>query len=153
MKIAFDEHIPKELVKVFKALAESKRIIQGEFVHASDYTAKSDKTEYKGQTDVPWMTRFAKDGGTVVISGDRRIRSNPPERDAYQKAGIMLFCFSSQWNQKTLLTKTAMLLQWWKCIEKHIENHEPANCYEIPCKWNVDELRDVTGPKQQATKS
>lgn len=140
MKVAFDENVPQALVRVFQTLVSEGVICGIEFVSARQYVTSI------GAGDIPWLEAFAGDGGNIVISGDKRIRSNPYERQAYRDAGLMLFIFASQWNSKTPIVKSAMLLNWWPKLEEYVLAFEPGSCWEIPCQWNLKDLRNVTGP-------
>ncbi len=139
MKVAFDEHVPPGIVKVFKTLAEEGDIVRIEFVSARDYRLPKDKG------DPPWLERFAKDGGSVVISGDRKMRSRPHERAALAEAGLITFFFRPVWSERTMFVKSAMLLNWWPRINEYIWQSSPSQCWEIPFQWNWTNLRDVTG--------
>lgn len=86
MKIAFDEHIPAGMVRVFESLvserklrrlikAEGKGLKGGyEIVRSADYNPSPRDINFVQGSDVPWIQKFANDGGSVIISGDVRAR-------------------------------------------------------------------------------
>jgi hypothetical protein len=125
MKIAFDEHIPPVMVKVFKTLALGNHLVKAEFVAARDYAIP-------GVTgDVPCLNAFAKDSGKVVISGDRRMRSRPHERQALVDAKFKVFFFVPKWNQENGFSKAAFLIKWWPDIQAKINDSSSGQCWEI----------------------
>lgn len=140
MKIAFDENIPPVMVKVFQTLAAEGNILKAEIVSARDYVVTT------GLGDVPWLQRFAKDGGKVVISGDKKMRSNPHERLALAEAGFITFMFAPKWGEANSFTKCAMLLHWWPKIQQYIEKSKRGQCWEIPFSWAATGLKEVSGP-------
>ena len=85
MKIAFDENVPLGMVKVFQTFASERQLQKlsgGKFdvKSAKDYTPKHGDPAYVRGSDVPWLKRFAADGGRVVISGNTQMKSEPHER-------------------------------------------------------------------------
>ncbi len=141
MKIAFDEHIPSVIVKIFQGLANDGDILEAEIVSAKEYVA----AEKEG--DVPWLKKFASAGGKVIISGDVRMRSRQHERLALQQGGFTAFYFTGAWSQKNNFVKSAMLLFWWPKIQQYIEKIEKPKIWEVPCQWTWKPFKDVTGPK------
>ncbi len=137
MKVALDENIPLGIVRAFQALAGERTIRGYQFVSARDYSENGD------ESDVPWIRRFAADGGRVVISGDKRMRARVHERDALASAGMIVFYFTAAWSKSSDMTKSSMLLRWWDMIAEYIKNGKPGDCWEIPFQWSVKEMRDV----------
>jgi hypothetical protein len=148
MKIAFDEHVPSVMVKVFKALAKDGHIIKAEFVSARDYAVPG----ITG-TDVPWLTNFARDGGTVVFSGDKRMSTRPHERKAYTDAKFKLFFFEPKWNNGNGFAKSALLIRWWQEIETTIRESAPGQCCEIQMQWKAYHHVMVEGRKRRRARS
>ncbi|MDB5822028.1 MAG: hypothetical protein JWR21_732 [Herminiimonas sp.] len=107
MKIAFDEHIPPVMVKVFNTLATDSHVVKAQFFSARDYAVPG-----VTGSDVPWLNAFSKHGGTVVISGDKRMRSRPNERQALIDAKFKVFFFAPKWNQENGFAKSALLIRW-----------------------------------------
>ena len=84
-KVVFDQNVPIGLVKVLQAFSSEKqfRKISGNFEikSATDYTPRSREMRITFlKNDVPWLKRFADDGGRVVISGDTNMKSRAHER-------------------------------------------------------------------------
>ena len=84
MKVAFDEHIPPALVHAFQAFANEwkfRQLTGGLAVEkAKDYAPKPGDEDYLKGNDVPWIRRFAKGGGKIIITGDTEMISVPHER-------------------------------------------------------------------------
>ena len=74
MKIAFDENVPIAMVRVFQTFASERQLrkLSGSFEikSAADYTPRPGDPDYVPRSDVPWLKRFAADGGKVIISGN-----------------------------------------------------------------------------------
>lgn len=142
MKVALDENIPLGIVRAFQALTKEGTLRGVEIVSAREYAEDHEKD------DVPWIKRFAVDGGQVIISGDKRMRARVHERDALTSAGMIVFFFTSSWSSKNDFTKSAMLLNWWPKIAEYIANGKPGDFWEIPFQWNLKGLRDVRADKR-----
>lgn len=146
MKIAFDEHVPPLLVTMFAALSSDEKVLAAEFVSARHYGIPNAKS------DVPWLERFAADGGRVVISGDKRMRGDLFEQAALQAAGFVTFFFAPRWNDQTPWDRAANLVKWWPHIEQKIRTASPGEMFEIPYAFQGSELRNVTPPAPAARK-
>lgn len=134
MKIAFDEHIAKGIVRVFKTLTEVGDIRDCEVCSAVEYSESGDGG------DEPWLRRFAADGGTVVITGDANMRQVPHERQAIMETGLSVFFFEKRWNNFSFYNKSAMILVWWTTIHKYAADHD-VSCWQIPNQWTLKELK------------
>lgn len=140
MKIAFDEHVPPLLVRVFESLVKEGDVIPAEFVSARDYGVP------KAKSDVPWLVRFAKEGGRVVISGDKKMRGNLHEQAAIVGSGLVVFFFHPKWNNLDPWTRAASLIKWWPKVQEAINSARPGDMFEIPADFGDGDLRNVTPP-------
>lgn len=138
MKIAFDEHFPPALVKVFKTLASEGHVLRAAICFAKDYAAPPAKN------DVPWLEKFKADGGDVVITGDTRMRKRVIERKALSELGLITITFSGAWGQADWFTKSAMLLKWWPHIQDQITSAKPGQCFEVPFSWSGNKLKEIS---------
>ena len=144
MKVAFDAHIPPVMVDVCVTMQSASPSKFGcEFCSALDYELPED------EGDVPWLTRFAKDGGTVVVSGDKAMRNKPHERQAFMDAGLIMFFFHRSWNHFDFSGKTSFLLKWWPRIEIHAQSAPSPSCWQIPRGWESGEFQNQT-PSENA---
>jgi PIN like domain len=149
LKIAFDEHIPPAVARVFLALAAERQLRRatGNFtIHsARDYAPKPTDLDYVKGSDVPWVTRFARDGVKVIISGDVNMRRLPHEKLALYQNNFIVFFFETQWNEWLFFRKSALLLFWWPKIVDKIRTGKPRTFWIIPCDWKIDgELKDAS---------
>jgi PIN domain-containing protein len=140
LKIAFDEHVPQALAKAFKALQGEEGMLHVNIVSARDYAVP------KAKSDVPWLQRFAKAKGQVIISGDAKMRGRLHERKALVDAGFIVFFLARRWNQADSYTKSAMLMRWWPIILRKAESAHAGQCFELPFSWKTIEMREVTPP-------
>lgn len=140
MKVAFDEHIPKDVAKALKVLAGDNGILRAAIYSARRYAVP------RAQSDVPWLEKFARSGGQVVISGDARMRGKLHEQRALSAAGFIVFFLARQWNQMKSHDKCAMLIRWWPIILVKMSEAKPGQFFEIPHSWSDVEMREVTPP-------
>jgi hypothetical protein len=117
LKVFFDQNVPIGLVRVLQNFASENqfRRISGNFIikAAADYTPKIGDDDYRPKDDVPWLKRFAEDGGKVVISGDVRMKNRPHERLALIEHGFIVIFFEAQWSDWKFWRKCALLIHWW----------------------------------------
>jgi len=142
LKIALDENIPVAIVKFLEGLAKTDDSEKIRLVSARKYRPISEVG------DEHWVRRFARVGGKVVISGDRRIRANLHEQAAFFQAGMITFFFEPRWNTLPLNTRAAMLMQWWPSILERAKKLKPGDFWEIPFMWNVGEMKFVSPPEE-----
>lgn len=143
MKIALDEHISKALVEALTALSGETGMLQVELVSARNYAVP------KASSDVPWIEKFKADGGTVVVSGDAKMRGKLHEQKALSDAGFIVFFPARRWNQFNGLAKTAFLILWWQEILQTAETSKPGQFFEIPLTNRICPMREVTPPKRR----
>jgi hypothetical protein len=102
--------------------------------------------------DENWVKRFARARGTVVVTGDARIRGNLHEQAAFFQAGMVTFFFDSGWNNMPLNSRAAMLMIWWPAIIEKAHISQRGDFWEIPCSWNIKEMRFVRPPEEAIAK-
>lgn len=150
MKIAFDENIPIAMVRVFQTFANERQLkkLIGDFEikSAADYTPKPGDLDYIPKSDVPWLKRFATDGGKVVISGDTDMKYEPHERLALIELKFIVIFFESQWSKWKFFRKCALLLHWWPVVATKIKRASPGTAFwHIPSTWQENgRLRKVS---------
>jgi hypothetical protein len=148
LKIAFDENVPIALVRVFQTFASERQLrkISGNFEirSAIDYTPRPGEPDHVPGSDVPWLKRFAADGGKVVISGNTEMKYVPHERLALIELGFVVIFFESQWSNWKFFRKCALLLHWWPVVARRIKRARPG-FWHIPCNWTENgRLRKVS---------
>ena len=146
MKIALDENIPTAVVKMLAGLAKEDDSKNTTIVSAKKYRPIDERG------DENWVRRFARARGTVVVTGDMRIRKDLHEQAAFFQAGMITFFFDSAWNGFPLHTKAAMLMVWWPAIVAKAKESKRGDFWEIPSTWNVREMRFVRPPEEAISK-
>lgn len=143
MKVAFDEHIPKHVAKALKELSGEERLLQVKIYEARRYAVP------KAVSDVPWLVKFARAGGKVVVSGDGKMRGKLHEQKALSDAGFIVFFLGRQWNNMRGHDKCAMIIRWWPFILKQMHAATPGQFFEIPMTWNPCGFKVVTPPSSE----
>ena len=136
------------MVRVFQTFASERQLrkITGnvDVKSASDYTPKPGDADYAKGSDVPWLKRFAADGGKVVISGDTRMKREPHERLALIECKFVVIFCESQWSDWSFFRKCALLLHWWPQIASTAKRARPG-FWHVPCNWKeTGRLRKVS---------
>jgi len=157
LKVAFDENIPPAMARVFQILADEKQfqsLTAGLIIKkAKDYTPKKGDQDYIKDNDVPWIRRFAADGGKIIISGNTKMKIRPHERKALMQEGMVTVFFESQWSNWKFHRKCALLLNWWPRVVKTVKTSKPGTFWHIPCDWKKDgKLRAVSNEDAKLTK-
>jgi hypothetical protein len=148
LKIAFDENLPPAMVSIFQKLTKDDDL-SVTIISARRYRPRSERG------DQNWIRRFARAGGTVIISGDGRMRANLHEQSALMHAKMITFFFESKWCVANFYVKVAMLLNWWPRIMEVAGQSVPGDFWEIPFEWNWKDMKnvrpktDVPGPQQR----
>jgi hypothetical protein len=95
-------------------------------------------------SDVPWLVKFAGDGGRVVVTGDRHMRSRLDEQAALKELGLIVFFFPSAWNNWNMTDKCAFLLKWWPSIVAKAQQSKPQDFWEMKLSWTqTGEFKNV----------
>lgn len=142
LKVALDEHVPNDVARALKALSGDDRLLRVQIISARKYAVPS------ASSDVPWLQRFAKAGGRVIVSGDFRMRSKLHEQRALCEAGFIVFFMARAWNQMRCHEKCAMLIRWWPHILDRIAAATPGQFFELPHQWTGTNMREVTPPSK-----
>ena len=127
------------MVRVFQTFASERQLqkLSGKFEvkSAKDYTPRPGDSDYVAGSDVPWLKRFAADGGKVVISGNTDMKNVPHERLALIECGFVVIFFESQWSNWKFFRKCALLLHWWPQVAAKARKAKPGSFWHIPCHW------------------
>lgn len=84
MKVVVDENLPPALARALAAL------------FAGDHDILHIRDRYgPGVTDLQWISELSREGSWVVISGDRRIRRNNAEFNAFHASRLNGFFLSA----------------------------------------------------------
>jgi hypothetical protein len=128
------------MVRVFEGFGKERqlRILTAGLIieSARDYTPLPGDHDYLPSNDVPWIKRFSRAGGKVIISGNTRMRSQPHERLALVEEGMTVFFFERQWSNWKFCRKCALLMHWWPKIAAKAKRAGPATFWAIPSSWD-----------------
>ena len=142
MKIAFDENMPRALVRTFRTLARDKGFQRTfgkiQIVSAKDYTPKPDDEDYLPGNDVPWLTRYRKSRGRVFISGDTAMPDVPHELKAIEELGLIAFFMPPRWNNWRFPRKSALIFAWLERIIEHAKIARPGTLHRVPNDWREE---------------
>ncbi len=132
MRIRADEHVSKEIVRAVRDMALSPGWELTQVIEAGD----------RGSTDEHWITRFSRERGDAVLSGDSDFFKRPHLVLAVNKTGLRIVHLPSKWSNARCDLQAAHILLWWKRIEIKIASMSPRECYRPP--WNIKEDGDLS---------
>jgi hypothetical protein len=104
-------------------------------VKAGDYEPQKTDQDYVKGSDVPWLDRFAADGGYSVISGDTKMMQRHHEKLCLYEHGFVTILFEAQWNNWNFFRKTALLLHWWEEVTTKIKTADKGTFWVVPAAW------------------
>lgn len=146
MKIALDENLPIAIVKMLQGMAKEDDSQGVTLVSAKKYRPIAERG------DENWVRRFARARGSVVVTGDVRIRRDLHEQAAFFQAGMITFFFEGDWGQLPLHLRAAVLMKWWPAIIAKAKESNPGDFWEIPTSWQKSEMRFVRPPEEAIAK-
>ncbi|MCJ2118241.1 hypothetical protein MKK65_16980 [Methylobacterium sp. J-001] len=117
MKVFVDENLSPALARALAALFAGEHQI----LHIRERYGP-------GVTDLQWISELSREGGWVVISGDRRIRRNKAEFNAFQASRLTGFFLSAGLCKAPLVKQAERILALWSGIETFAERAKPARC-------------------------
>ena len=139
------------MVRVFETFASEKQLkkLTGNFEieSAKKYTPNPDDTDFVRRSDVPWIERFAKAGGRIIISGNTDIINVPHERLALINSGMVTVFFEPKWNQRGFFDKCSHLMLWWPVIAKKVKTAKKGSFWRVPNDWtasNGGKIRSIS---------
>ena len=93
--------------------------------------------------DETWLPQLGREGGWVVISGDRRIYTNPQRRLVWASARITTFFQEAAWQSRSFTErqKAAKLLGAWGKIVQAAEESPPGTLLACPSKVTSEGCR------------
>lgn len=127
MKIRADEHISPEIVRTVCELAVSPEF---------DFTGVIGSGD-KGLADVPWIAKFAAEGGRAILTGDRDFLSRPHQVMAVLETGLIVIHMHNKFCNAKGRMQAAHLLWWWDKIEATLLTAKPRQCWRVP--WGFPE--------------
>lgn len=123
MKIVVDENLSPALARALAALFAGEH----EIIHIRDRYGP-------GVTDLEWIPELSQEGQWVVISGDRRIRKNKAEANAFRASKLTGFFLSAGLYKAPLVKQAERILALWNGIEAFADRARPGSMFELPMK-------------------
>lgn len=127
MKIRADEHISPEIVRIVCELALSPGWELTQVITQGD----------GGMKDVPWITKFAGEGGKVILSGDTDFINRPHQVMAVLDTGLIVVHMHNKYCNARGRLQAAHMLWWWDKIEATLQAAQPRQCWRVP--WGFPE--------------
>ena len=127
MRIRADEHVSMEIVRAVREMALSPTWELTQVIEVGD----------RGSTDEHWVTKFAREGGHAVLSGDTDFFKRHQLVLAVNRTGMRIIHMPSRWSNARCELQAAHILLWWQRIEKTIGSMAQRECYRPP--WNLSE--------------
>lgn len=123
MKILVDENLPPALARSLAAIFEGQH----------DVADIRDKFG-RGARDLDWITALSREGGWIVLSGDRRITRNKAEQRVFRLSTLIGFFFAAGLQKAPLTKKVERLMVLWATIEKQAGIVQGGAMFELQIK-------------------
>jgi hypothetical protein len=127
LRIRADEHISEGIVRAVREMALSPGWELSHVIEVGD----------RGSTDVHWVTKFARDGGHAILSGDTDFFKRHQQVLAIKSTGMRVIHLPHRWANSRCELQASHVLLWWRRIETTIAKMAPQECYRVP--WNLSE--------------
>lgn len=121
MKVIVDENLSPALARALQALFVDRH----EITHIRFRFGP-------GVTDLQWIPELSRDGRWVVLSGDRRIRRNKAEFNAFRASRLIGFFLSAGLYKAPLIKQAERILALWSGIEAFADRAQPGSMFELP---------------------
>jgi hypothetical protein len=131
LKVLFDHNLAPRIARAINVLVEPADMV----VPLRDKFAPD-------VTDFEWITELGREGGWVVVSGDRRISRNRAEREAWRASRLTGFFLSRGLHKTPVLKQSARLLVLWDTMRTQHSLVEPGAIFELPMRSN--KLRQIS---------
>lgn len=143
MKIIADEHISPRIVYAVSEIA-LRRQWSLESVRGS---------AYQGRKDEDWVSAFAKGGGNVILSADRRMLRRPTMISKITQLNLIEVFLPSEWAESRRHFQASHILYWWPHIEKCIEESDAGAGWMVPKGLGSGEIRRYVEKRKADRKS
>lgn len=131
MRFLFDAHHPLVLARAIATLAEDEPYEVKHIIEKFGHGAK----------DTDWIPTLGMEGGWVLISEDRRIRTRPLERCAFEHTGLIGFFLAKGWNQLSLWPRAALMVTWWPHIVTRATTATSGEMLVVPHTQRPQEIK------------
>ena len=89
----------------------------------------------EGAPDPDWISKFAAEGGTAIVSGDHNILQHWPNLIAYTESKLVSFVPPKAYQHLRGYGRAAFILRWWPAIIEKIKLSEPGDRWRLPNNW------------------
>jgi hypothetical protein len=121
VKVLFDNNLSPRLARCLQALMGDEH----EIVALRDRFPMNTK-------DIDLIAELSRQGGWIMISGDRRITRNKAERQAFQNSRIIGMFLSPGLYKAPILKQAERLIALWPSIEKVAAGVTGGSMFELP---------------------
>ena len=128
MKVRADENVSPRLVEVVRNFASSDVNLD----HVREAGQQGSKDQY-------WITEFAEEGGSAIISGDTDFLKTPEVVDAVYQTQIKIIALPPRYCNAGIVLQVSFVLAWWSRIETKLFEMKIRECY-MPV-WNISDNR------------
>lgn len=84
--------------------------------------------------DVDLIEALSREGGWILVSGDRRITRNRAEKNAFQSSKIIGMFLSPGLYKSPVMKQAERLIALWPTIETVSRNVSGGSMFELPMK-------------------
>lgn len=123
MKFFVDNCLPKGLAQALNILDNQNRVVHLREKFSPDIE------------DSQWITRLAREGDWIIISGDIRITKSPLNRKAWLESGLTAFFFEKGWTNHDLWGQAWRAIKWWPEIIQFASRVETGTGWNVPVKF------------------
>jgi hypothetical protein len=125
VRVCADEHVSPEIVHAVREMALSQDWEITSVIEEGD----------GGSADDHWITRFARQGGSAILSADTDFLKVPVQVVAVFNTGVRVIHLPARWANAPCHMQASHILQWWKRIEIQIKVMKGRECYQPT--WNL----------------
>lgn len=125
MKFFVDNCLSPRLAEALDILDHQNRI-----VHLRDKFSPDIK-------DPQWISKLAREGDWIIISGDIRITKTPQNRKAWLQLGLTAFFFVGGWAQQTGWDKLWRAIRWWPHIVQYAGRRRKGSGWKVPINFST----------------
>ena len=130
MKIRADEHVSPPIVRWIRELGLSP---------GWELTSVRE-AGHGGDHDVTWVTKFAHEGGTAILSADKDFLKRHQQIIAICDTGLRVVHMPPKWANSIRSMQAAHILFWWDKIEATLAKSRPRQFLSVPWGFSGTEL-------------
>jgi hypothetical protein len=90
--------------------------------------------------DVVWMQALAGEPDLVIVTADTRIRRNPHEVEAWQRAGHTIFFLKPGWTDLTFWEQANKFTKCFPALVREAERAERGSAFLVSVNGKIERL-------------